>query len=191
MRNTHLLEDLLIFDIKHLNKILKSKADQLITGKVYWFSNKKEVLNLSYYLKSTSTLKTLIISYSYNLKEYSYSVELAPKKSNLGNSLVWYFKCPKSKILCRKLHFIDGYFNHRSTNKKLYYALQVDSKKYRKISKDIKNLYLLESYYKEISNKYFKPYYKGQKTKRYQLLEQKINEYEKIDFKSLRNLNIR
>lgn len=109
-------------------------------------------LQLSYTLDKTKAVK--------------YEVELTKVASNLGKGHVWYFRCPYTGKLCRKLFSVDGYFMHREAVKG-YYEKQIQSKKYRLLEKMYGPYFAYEKAMDKVYEKHFKRFYKGKPTKRY------------------------
>jgi len=119
-------------------------------------------------------------------KDIEYKVPLVAMKSNLGEGKVWYFHCPFTGKLCRKLYLIDGYFKHRDGGK-VYYQKQIDSKKYREIEKVYGPLFELDKVYTLLYSKHFKQYYKGKPTKRYQKILKQLKAAEGVSEEDLIN----
>lgn len=90
----------LIFDqIKNIDISLLRKWSYLNhcyfkSGTITWSTNGIETSNISIATKMNTIKKVLILSYNCNGKSYKYEVPLVSLPSNLGNGIVWYFKCP-------------------------------------------------------------------------------------------------
>lgn len=98
-------------------------------------------------------------------EERAYNIEVISKPSNLGNGLLWFFICPKTGKNCRKLHFKDGIFAHRTAFPDLFYEKQTYSKLQRELD------FILSEYpFNVMFDKHLKTHYRGIPTKRYSRL---------------------
>jgi hypothetical protein len=107
------------------------------------------------------------LRYTYQQRyEMDYTVVLCRRPANLGFGEVWYFRCPKTNCLCRKLYFYKGYFVCRQAIPNSMYRQQTKSKRIRcfsMIGAILQNRGELK--------KYAKLYYRGKPTpqlKRYE-----------------------
>ena len=123
----------------------------------------------------------LHLKYNFRGEPRDYKVQLVKKPSNLGIGEMWFFKCPQTGMLCRKLYSIGGYFFHREAFKGYYYESQLRSKNYRDLEKQYKGYFSLDRYYEELYSKNFKKTYRGKPTKRYLKLLEKIEKAEKTE----------
>lgn len=117
----------------------------------------------------------IIFDYRCNGEPKRYKVNLVSRVSNLGKGLIWFFVCPSTGKLCRKLHLIRGYFLHRTAFKSMMYSKQIESKKHRNLGKIFEACFVTDEVYNELDKKYFKTHYKGKPTKRYLRLKNKID----------------
>ncbi|MET6999461.1 hypothetical protein [Chitinophaga defluvii] len=109
----------------------------------------------------------LTLSYTVNKeKAINYQVPLIKAASNLGKGYVWYFHCPFTNKLCRKLYQYNDYFLHRSAING-YYEKQIQSKKYRDLEKVYGPAFRVDKLYEELYSRHFRMFYKGKPTKRY------------------------
>ncbi|GAA3512389.1 hypothetical protein GCM10022393_27680 [Aquimarina addita] len=155
------------------------------SGTLTWSTNGIETSNISIATKMNTIKKVLILSYNCNDKSYKYEVPLVSLPSNLGKGIVWYFLCPFTKKRCRKLHFIDQRFIHRSALPSGMYEKQIQSKKWRQMDKAYGFYFDSNQHYQELYGKYFKKYYNGKPTKRYLKLMAKINRSESIPYQEI------
>lgn len=104
-------------------------------------------------------------------------VEVTAIKSNLGKGLVYYFICPLTAIRCRELYYLPqrNQLVHR-TQIRAYYQSQMSYYYFGRY----KALQTEREIQREIQKKHFKKFYKGQITKRYKYL---LNKLEKIQGK--------
>ena len=70
----------------------------------------------------------VIFDYICNETEYTYSVKLHSKPSNLDKGVIRDFICSFIGKLCRKLHVINGSFMHRANLPSGMYSKQDESK---------------------------------------------------------------
>jgi hypothetical protein len=117
----------------------------------------------------------IIFDYKCNGEPKRYRVNLESKNSNLGKGIFWFFVCPSTGKLCRKLYLNSGYFLHRTAFKSMMYSKQIESKKYRNLDKVFGAYFIRDEVYSELYKKYFKTYYNGKPTKRYLRLKNKID----------------
>ncbi|RCU44702.1 hypothetical protein DQ356_00270 [Chryseobacterium lacus] len=116
------------------------------------------------------------MKYTFQDKEQiEYNIPLITRSSNLGIGLIWFFVCPFTGKVCRKVHLINGRFRHRSALPRLMYQNQIEAKKWREWNRIFANDFTI---YTELYSKYFKRYYKGKMTKRFARLSKKIEETE-------------
>lgn len=102
------------------------------TGSISWTRNGRTVASVGFATK-TSGVPMARFSYEYNGKAVTYDVALRWKRSNLtpdGPNGYYYFVCPRTGALCRKLYLVDGQFMSRSAFRPLY-PQQTMSRKYR------------------------------------------------------------
>lgn len=119
--------------------------------------------------------------------ELNYQVELVPIPSNLGRGVVWYFLCPATGKRCRKLYLVGGYFYHRSAFKGCLYEKQTFSHRNRKMYNSLDFVFSTDECYEKIYSKHFKRHYRGQPTKRYLKLMNRIEARQMITAKDLLN----
>ena len=122
----------------------------------------------------------LTLSYVCNGKPIKYDVKLMSVPSNLGKGKVWYFVCPNTGKLCRKLYQGSIYFLHRDAFKDCFYDSQVQSHKNRVLLKLYSMHFVTDKVYEERFKKHFKTTYGGKPTKRFLKLQKKLTEYEHI-----------
>lgn len=102
--------------------------------------------------------------------------------------MVYYFHCPFTDKRCRKLHFINQRFMHRSALPSGMYEKQIQSKKWRQMDKVYGCHFELDHHYKELFSKHFKKYYNGKPTKKYLKLMQKIKKGEGFSSEEIERL---
>lgn len=172
------VEDLRSFDISFLVKYEYIKPDQIKTGSIIWTSSHGTKNSISIRTAIKETTGVLTVDYTFNKTEkVFYNIQLITRPSNLGTGLLWFFVCPFTGKVCRKLHLINGYFKHRSALPGLMYQNQIESKKVREwnriFAKDFN-----DDVYTELYSKNFKRYYNGKMTKRFARISKKLQEME-------------
>lgn len=176
------IDEIRSFDIAFFkrNKILKPNSTN--SGNIIWTNEMTGFKNsISYTIDLTDNRGILTLKYTYReTEEINYKILITSRTANIGNGLLWFFICPHTGKTCRKLHFISGYFLHRTADSSLMYQKQLDSKKMRFWCKRY-GVMLDESVYSQLYSKHFKKYYNGKPTKKYLKLIQKIQQIESID----------
>lgn len=161
------IDDLKSINISVLGKFNQLKPNTQNKGNYQWTSQGNLANEISYIITMYDEVGIFEISYIYNNdKKINYSISIISLESNLGKGRVYYFVCPKSKKLCRKLYLFEGYFLHRSCFKGLIYETQKQSKKIRKLNKLYLDLYD-ESKILDLIASGFRKYYRGKPTKKY------------------------
>lgn len=163
------VENLRNITIDFLRKDDILKSNNFKSGTIIWTNSRFGTKNtISYVLNTDENSGTLKLHYIHNsVNTINYDIELITRKSNLGFGLMWYFVCPITKKVCRKLHLRNGYFYHRTAFKNLFYEQQVQSKKSRIMyAKPFIDAFRDDLYF-DMSKKYLKKTYKGKITKTY------------------------
>jgi len=166
-----------ISDLKRWNYI---NPNQYKSGVIKWSSNGNETSSINIRTSTYTNNSYLELSYRLNEIPINYRVPLVSIPSNLGKGIVWFFICPSSGKRCRKLHFVDTYFYHRSAFRGCMYEKQTKSKKQTQTSKLFDKLFESEKIDNLIYSKHFKKYYNGKPTKRYLQLIAKRRQCENI-----------
>ena len=130
------------------------------------------------------------ISYYCNNKFVQDKIMLISKVSNLGKGDIWFFICPRSNKLCRKLYFYGNFFSHRILFVEGVYKSQILSRKKRKIEKKYGAYFQSEMLCKKFFKKHFKRHYKGSLTKKYAKLYKQIQQSENISIQEIEYLMI-
>lgn len=161
-------------DISFLKKHGYLKADQWRSGTVTWSrgegANKQVTGSIGIQVYLMEDESYLELDYNANGKPINYKVPLVAKPSNIGKGVVWFFRCPHTGKLCRKLYLVDTYFLHRTAFKGVMYEKQTYSVSKRNHRRLWDNLFCTDKVYEQLYSKHFKSYYNGLPTKRYQKL---------------------
>lgn len=170
-------EDCKIIDISKLKGWGYIQPSIIKTGQLTWSSNGQQTAKIGIAVALDEVTGTLTLNYTCNNEPICYKVQLISKPANIGNGLLWFFVCPKTGRVCRKLHLGDKYFLHRTAFTGYIYELQTWSAKTRYLYKT--PIYLevkADSIYDQIYTKHFKKYYNGKPTKQYVRLLKQIGE---------------
>jgi hypothetical protein len=145
------------------------------SGVISWSTNNVVHSRISIEVTFTDEQKFIVLDYKTNDENIRYKVKIECLPSNLGKGEVYYFRCPNTHKLCRKLYFLSGYFLHRTAFRNLMYQKQLESKKNRKLFKIFDASFVPDEVYDERYKPYFKTHYKGKPTKRYLRLQTRID----------------
>ena len=144
-------------------------------GSIKWSRNGENHSSIRIEVKISEFESYLYLDYSSNGEPRKYKVEIICKNSNLGKGIIYYFLCPQTKKLCRKLYLYGGYFLHRTAFSNLMYAKQIESKTRRALTSSFEKVFIPDEVFEMRYKKYFKTHYKGKPTKKYLKLEHRIN----------------
>lgn len=145
------------------------------TGTVTWKRNGEIRSSIRITITMNHPVHRLYLDYKWQEQKMYYHVNLTAVKSNLGKGKIWYFLCPTTGIRCRKLHLINGKFQHRSTLPSGLYSKQCHSKNWRGIEKVYGCYFDQDKNYEQMYKKHFKKYYNGKPTKKYKKLRAEID----------------
>lgn len=182
------IEDLKFLSIGDLKRMKLLTNGSIVNTVINWTNRNtnEKTGSISVHIRTNDHGGQITFDYTYRDKEkINYTAQLITRPSNLAKGLQWFFVCPSTGKICRKLHLIGGYFCHRSTNPNLMYAKQIESKKMRDWSKRF-GILLNDEVYEKLYSKYFKTHYNGKPTKKYLKLLKIIDHKENInivDFK--------
>jgi hypothetical protein len=172
-----IVEDCLTFRLKSL---FENNNDYFSTygtrkGLTSWSRNGEAHSSVSIEVTYAEYETYIVFDYKCNGEPKRYKVNLINKISNLGKGVIWFFVCPSTGKLCRKLYLNNGYFLHRTAFKSMMYSKQIESKNFRNIGKLFGAYFVRDEVYGELFKKYFKTHYNGKPTKRYLKLKTKID----------------
>jgi hypothetical protein len=144
-------------------------------GSINWSRNGIETSSIGIEVTFTDAEKFIILDYKTKDEKIRYKVLIECIKSNLGKGDVYYFRCPNTEKLCRKLYLLGGYFLHRTAFRNLMYGKQLESKKNRQLLKLFDASFIPDDVYLERYKPYFKTHYNGKPTKRFLKLQTRID----------------
>lgn len=181
------VEDLRVLNLKFISDNNYLKINSFQSGVITWKSNSGDKNSIFAHTNLSDKSGVLNLQYTIgNEKKINYQIKLISKVSNLGKGLIWFFVCPFTGLYCRKLHLINGYFQHRTANPHLMYGKQIEPKIWRKWNKAF-GAEFNDHLYFELHKKYFKRFYNGQITKRYARIRKKLNQRDEVDLRELEN----
>lgn len=158
------------------------------SGIVTWSRNGNESGRINIKVDTTCESPFIELEYSYRDEPRKYIVNLISKQSNLGVGKLWFFECPSTNKLCRKLYLVNGYFLHREAFQGCFYESQAQSKYFRFLEMKLGSYIKLEQFYEELYKKNFKKTYAGKPTKRYLKLMSEIQKGESISYEEFERL---
>ncbi|TXD47726.1 hypothetical protein [Polaribacter sp. IC073] len=150
-------------------------------GTINWTMRGENSGSISIKVTISDENKYIDFDYSCNKQDYNYRIYLVSVKSNLNKGVILYFKCNFTGIRCRKLHLVNGRFQHRTAQKNGMYSTQTKSKKWRQIERGFGSYFDKDKIYAELYSKHFRQSYNGKPTKRYLKLINKLKEVDKVD----------
>lgn len=170
---------ILLDDCKIINISFLKKHDYLIEGSlksdtITWRRNGQPTGRINILCSLIKFKEYIELSYVCNGTEIKYRVYLISLNLNLGKGKVWYFLCPFTNKLCRKLYLVGDYFKHLTAFVGTMYETQTKTKKDRVIDKHFGSYFELDEIKGELYQKYFKKTYAGKPTKRYLKLYRKL-----------------
>lgn len=131
------------------------------------------------------TERDMLLSYSCDGKVYSYSIPLVEVPSNLGKERgCYFFQCPKSSHLCRKLYLYKGYFVSRKYIPGAVYDCQTRGKERDAFIR------LLGTGFLALDFKNRKEYYRGKLTPWGKKVEKAYSRYGKVLGEGYRDMQI-
>jgi len=175
--NPTLYDQALFFQISNLKKWGYLIPGQLKRGKINWSMRGNPTGSISIMVNTDFDQSYIEVEYKFRNEPRKYKISLVSKPSNLNTGVIWFFVCPISKRLCRKLYSIGGYFVHREAVPGCMYESQIQSKITRFLNKMVKPCNELDEIYNQLNSKYFKKTYAGKPTKRYLKIIEYINRY--------------
>jgi hypothetical protein len=169
------VEDCLTFRLKSLTENNNSYFNSYGTlkGVTSWSGNGEVHSKINIEVTYSEYERFIIFDYSHNGEPKRYKVNIITKPSNLGKGSIMFFVCSSTGKLCRKLYLISGYFLSRTAGRMMY-DKQIESKKFRGMTKVFDKAFVPDQIYEERYKKYFKTHYNGIPTKRYLKLEKRI-----------------
>ena len=120
-------------------------------------------------------------SYEYNGETHTYDVALRWKRSNLNPESehgYYYFVCPETGNLCRKLYLVGGRFVSRRAFRALY-PVQTYSKKYRSDTRAWRDFVAVDDLV--FNQRFRREYYRGRITpygRKVEKLARRLGAYE-------------
>lgn len=183
-----LFDDALQVNLSKLKEWKYLESGSLKLGTLTWSRNGNKTGSISILVDMTANCPFLELDYRYRDEPRNYKVYLVNIPSNLGKGNVWYFRCPQTSRLCRKLYSVGGYFLHRSAFTGCMYESQTRSKKYRQLDRVLGVYFKSDQLYEQLHKKHFKKWYAGQPTKKYKRLSDKLKRIEGIPYSEIEKM---
>lgn len=182
-----LYNDALQLNIATLKEWGLLAPNQIKSDTVTWWRNGNVRGKIKIAIDTTHHQPFIVLDYKYGNEPRKYKVTLIAKESNLGKGKIWYFICPQTGKLCRKLYSIDGYFYHRKAFTGCMYESQTQSKLYRSIDKTYGAFFKLDLLNSELRRKHAKQFYAGTPTKKYLKLIKEIEKAKSVSWGEIEN----
>jgi hypothetical protein len=157
-------------------------------GTLTWSLRGEQTGSISIVVSTLEGNEYLQLKYNFRDEPRDYKIRLVRKPTNLGIGEMWFFRCPSTGKLCRKLYLIGGYFLHREAFKGCFYETQIRSKYGRFLDSNYRAYFKADSLYLEAGKKHLKKTYAGKPTKKYLKLSNEIQKAESIDFREIEKL---
>src|SRR5262245_57841374 len=109
-----LYEECRTLSIAELKELGFLEENSMKTGVVSWGQNGPSYGAIGISVDTLAAACYVEFSYTCNKEPIIYKIHLVTLPSNLGHGKVWYFFCPITRKLCRKLYLVDKYFLHRT-----------------------------------------------------------------------------
>ena len=183
-----LFDHVLQLQISKLKEWGYLNPDLHIRATVNWSTNGNSTGSISISVNTNVNQPYIELDYKYRDKPRNYKVFLTTKSSNLGKGELWFFVCPHTGKLCRKLYSVDGYFLHRDAFNGCMYESQTYSKKWRDMDKFYGSYFKAEKLYEQLYKKHLKKTYAGKPTKKYAKLISEINNSERLSEEDIQRL---
>lgn len=164
--------------------------NQWMQGKMIWSRNETITGGIYFAVSTQPENEYLHLKYNFRDELREYKIKLIRKPTNLGVGEMWFFKCPNTNKLCRKLYSIGGYFLHREAFKGIFYSSQIRSKYERFLDSTYGEYFKSEQVYQEIYKKHLKKTYAGKPTKKYFQLKQRLKKAENVNFKEIERMMV-
>jgi hypothetical protein len=161
------------------------KPGFMVSGVVSWSKNGQQTGCIEVSVHYSDALPVAIFRYKLNDEPRLQRVSLVARPSNLGRGVVWFFVCPKTGLLCRKLFLLGGYFVHRSAANFAIYDKQTLSKSDRVKVRLLEWYHAADNAEMQVYAKHFKRTYRGKPTKRFLRLSAQYMRGQGIDVERL------
>lgn len=130
----------------------------------------KEVVSTGYYREMRMRIsvnlisKLVMLEFAVGDNKSTQLIRLESRPSNLGKGQVWYFVCPVSNRLCRKLYMLEDQFLSRFAYPGVMYSSQIEKKTFRGLRSALELAEKRKQAIETLKRKYAKPFYRGKPT---------------------------
>ena len=90
------------------------------------------------------------LNYKFKGEPRKYRIGITSIKSNLDKGMIYYFVCSKTKLRCRNLYCVSGYFLHRTAFNGCMYECQTHSKSMRAFKEQFSYIWLYEKFERQL-----------------------------------------
>ena len=178
----------------HISKLKEwgyLQPSHIKSGTLTWSVRGQKRGSISILVNTYNEHHFMVLDYKFNDEDRKYKISLAQVPSNLGKGSMWFFLCPQTGKLCRKLYSIGGYFFHREAFKGCMYESQTQSKHYRSLKKIYGTYLQADNVYEQLFSKNFKSHYAGKPTKKYVKLTKMVGQIEKLSLREIEEMYLK
>jgi len=156
----YLLDDTHFVSITKLKVWGYLESNKTSSGTVNWSRNGENTGSIGIDVNTEEMYVRLHYTYR-KTDKVDYKVRLVRIPSNLGKGHLWYFVCPHTGKMCRKLFSVGREFLHRTAYKNCRYESQTYSKRDKAMIKVMDAIMKGDEAYGKMNVKHFKKYYNG------------------------------
>lgn len=166
-------------DIRQLKRQGLIRPAHKASTSIVWRSHDGAMIFEVFVKVATTNRPHVDLIYEHYNERIKYRVHLEALRYGLGGRN-WYFRCPRTGTRCSVLHFVNGYFVHRTAFKGCFYEIQTKSHSDRQTMRIYKRAIRGDKAKEQMRQRYFKSHYAGKPTKRYLRLMEDIGESKKV-----------
>jgi hypothetical protein len=172
-----LINEVLQFSIKDLRLLNYFTGLSYKGGMVSWKRGNERTASINIKVNTIDASPYIELDYKSSQTPLNYRIQLISIPSNLGKGIVWFFICPSTGKVCRKLYLADKHFVSRFAFINAMYEQQTKSHKARNLDK-VFGCFKADELHEKINSKHFKTHYADKPTKRYLRLLKRIKQSE-------------
>lgn len=173
-------DEVIQISISDLRRLGYLKQSGVKAGLIVWTDLGRQGGELTHRLDDSRELSIEIVvdlpngimqlDYKMHNRPIRCSFAIESVQSNLGTGLVYYFVCPNTKRLCRKLYLMGSVFRSRFACPSTLYSSQIITKSFHHLFALIEMIQANRRTREFVSKPYAKPFYKGKPTRRFKSL---------------------
>jgi hypothetical protein len=176
-----LLDEVKTLTLTNLKKWGYLGPSSIKQGTVFWSWRGERTSSIGITVNTLSALPYLELNYTCQGQPVLYKVHLTQIPANIGRGQVWYFVCPKTQRLCRTLYMVGSKFLHRLAYTGPMYESQTKSHKDRTLIRLLDKVFGVDKLNEQLHTKHFKTTYAGKPTKRFQAIQRKLKQAERVN----------